>query len=287
MNKEEISLFIERNLTNFSVNSTGWEQLIRKLLFEFAIAGWNMEHRVFGKEKFGGLRCYTYSEDETLNNKLTIIKDKYSELSVKTCEICGSEGKMRTMGSWQTTLCLNHFLEQQPIIEIDTQQNVRRDHKTLLNIKNIVKADLEYDLQRMWIHTKSFGNPEETFYFSWQEPNYYLLLKTIPLSLFPEDRRSEISTLFQSLQDCEICGHKAVHQKNCLRCHHEQWNESGYFIEDYGEKSNYIKECQMDIFIDEDDYEKYFTHDRSFEKSPDHQILFSSDDLREYEKLLF
>ncbi|PTT20814.1 hypothetical protein DBR28_20610, partial [Chryseobacterium sp. HMWF028] len=81
--------------------------------------------------------------------------------------------------------------------------------------------------------------------------------------------------------------HKAVYQRNCLRCHQESWNDSGYFIEDYGDKSNYIKECQMDIFLDEDDYEKYFKHDRSFEKSPDHQILFSSDDLREYEKLLF
>lgn len=43
----------------------------------------------------------------------------------------------------------------------------------------------------------------------------------------------------------------------------------------------------MDIFIDEDDYEKYFKNDRSFEKSPDHQILFTSDDLIEYKKLLF
>ncbi len=287
MNKEEINLFIERNLTNFSVNSTGWEQLIRKLLFEFAIAGWNMEHRVFGKEKFGELRCYTFSEDETLNSKLKKIKDRYSQLSVKTCEICGSEGKMRTIDSWQTTLCLSHFLEQQPVIEIDTKQNIKKSNKTILNIKNIVNIDLEYDLQRMWIHTKPFGSSGETFYFSWQEPNYYLLLKTIPLPLFPEDRQNEIVTLFESLQDCEICGYKAVYQKNCLRCHNESWSESGYFMEDYGEKSNYIKECQMDIFMDEDDYEKYFTVDRSFEKSSGHQILFSSYDLREYEKFLF
>ncbi|MEJ5049196.1 hypothetical protein WH221_05115 [Chryseobacterium culicis] len=287
MNTEEITLFIERNLTNFSVNSTGWNDLIRSLLYEFAMAGWNREHRVFGKEKFGELRCYTYSEDETLNNKLKKIKDKYSELSVKTCEICGGEGKMRTIDSWQTTLCLNHFLEQQPIIEIDDKQNVRRNNKTVLNIKNIVKAEVEYDLQKLWLYTKEYDDFEERKYFSWQEPNYYLLLKMIPRSLFPKDRQDEISLLFQSLNDCEICGYKAVHQRNCLRCHHESWNPCGYFIQDYGEKSNYIKECQMDIFIDEDDYEKYFKYDQSFEKSPDHQILFTSDDLREYEKLLF
>lgn len=283
MNKEEINLFIERNLTNFSVNSTGWDELIRNLLHEFAMAGWNREHRVFGKEKFGELRCYTYSEDEVLNNKLKKIKDTYSALSVKTCEICGSEGKMRTIGSWQTTLCLSHFLEQQPIIEIDDKHNVKKSNETILNIKNIVRAEIEYDLQKLELYT----HQEEIFYFSWQEPNYYLLLKTVPLSLFPEENQNDISIVFQNLQDCEICGYKAVHQRNCLRCHHEPWNDSGYFIEDYGEKSNYIKECQMDIFMDEDDYEKYFKHDRSFEKSPDHQVLFTSDDLREYEKLLF
>lgn len=281
--RKEINLFIERNLTNFSVNSTGWDGLIRKLLYEFAMAGWNPEHNVLGKEKFGGLRCYTYSEDEALNNRLKKIKDKYSELSVKTCEICGSEGKMRTIGSWQTTLCLTHFLEQQPVIEIDNKQNIRRDSKTILNIKNIIKAEVEYDLQRLWLYTSE----EEVVYFSWQEPNYYLLLKTIPLSLFPEDRRGEISALFQSLKDCEICGYKAVHQRNCLRCHNELWSESGFFIQEYKEKSDYIKDCQMDIFIDEDDYEQYFQYDRSFEKDPGHQILFTSDDLREYEKLLF
>lgn len=283
MNKEEINHFIEHNLINFSVNSTGWNDLIRNLLYEFAVAGWNMDHRVFGKEKFGELRCYTYSEDEILNTKLKKIKSKYSELSVRTCEICGEEGKMRTIGSWQTTLCLNHFLEQQPVIEIDDKQNIKRNNETVLNIKNIVKAEIEYDLQRLWL----FINKTESVYFSWQEPNYYLLLRTIPLSLFPKDRQQEISTLFQHLNDCEICGYKAIYQRNCLRCHHEPWNDSGYFIQDYGEQSNYIKECQMDIFIDEDDYEKYFKHDCSFEKSPDHQILFTSDDLIEYEKLLF
>lgn len=286
MNTEEINLFVERNLTNFSVNSIGWHDLIRKLLFEFAIAGWNLEHPVFGKEKFGELRCYTYSEDEALNIRLKNIKDKYSQLSVKTCEICGNEGKMRTIEAWQTTLCLNHFLEQQPIIEIDGEQNVRLNNKTVLNIKNVVKAELEYDLQELCLYTGQY-DWEGKKYFSWQEPNYYLLLKTIPLSLFPKDTQQEISTLFQNLNDCEICGHKAVYQRHCLRCHQEPWNNSAYLIEDYGEKSNYIKECQMDIFLDEDDYEKYFIADRSFEKIPDHKILFSTDDLREYEKLLF
>ncbi|MDR2238026.1 MAG: hypothetical protein LBE92_18035 [Chryseobacterium sp.] len=287
MNQEDISRFAERNLKNFSVNSTGWYDLIRKMLFEFAVGGWNMENDVFGKEKFGELRCYIHSENRELDAVIKKIVDKYSALSVKTCEICGNEGKMRTIGSWQTTLCLDHFLEQKPVIEIDGEQNIGYRKKTILNLKQVVKAEVELDLEKVRLYTRDSVHTGKSFYFSWQEPNYYLLLKTIPLHVFPEDSQSRISELFQNLENCEICGHKAVHQKSCLRCCNEPWGVCRYHTEDYGEKSNYIKNCQMDIFIDEDDYEKYFKYDRSFEKVPDHQILFTHTDLRKYESLLF
>ncbi|REC61568.1 hypothetical protein DRF65_15410 [Chryseobacterium pennae] len=287
MRQEDISHFIERNLKNFSVNSTGWNDLIGKMLTELAVAGWNMEHDVFGKEKFGELRCYMYSENEKLNAALKKITDKYLGLSQKVCEICGHDGKIRTVGSWQTTLCLSHFLEQKPVIDIDAEQNVIYREKTFLNIKDVVKAEVELDLQELSLHTKETTYTDEPFCFSWQEPNYYLLLKTIPIHLFPEDIQNRISDLFQNLKDCEICGYRALYHNSCLRCCNEPWEGSQYHLEDYGEKSNYIKACQMDIFIDEDDYEKYFKYDRSFEKISDHQILFTPDDLEEYKKLLF
>jgi hypothetical protein len=50
MKQEDIDRFVERNLKNFSVNSTGWNEIIRQMLFEFAIGGWNLEKDVFGKE---------------------------------------------------------------------------------------------------------------------------------------------------------------------------------------------------------------------------------------------
>lgn len=287
MKQEEINSFIENNLKNFSVNSTGWNKMISQMLFEFAIGGWNMQHAVFGKEKFGELHCAIFSEDEQLNVILRNITDKYSKLSGKTCEICGSEGKMRTIGSWQTTLCLSHFLEQQPVIEIDEKLDVKLKGKKVLNLNEVTKAEVEYDLQGLCLYEETELNEEKQTYFSWQEPNYFLLLKTIPLHLFPEDNQHEISELFINLQDCEVCGYKAIHQGTCLRCHNESWSESECSFEDSEEKVTYIKESQMDIFIDDDDYEKYFKYDRSFEKVPEHQILFSYSDLREYEKLLF
>lgn len=288
MKQEEINRFIEHNLRNFSVNSTGWNEIIREMLFEFAIGGWNLEKDVFGKEKFGELRCYTYSENPELNAIIKDITGKYLDLSVITCEICGSEGTKRVVDSWETTLCLNHYLDQQTIIDIDGDLNIKVRNKVILNINEIAKAEVDYDFQRLHLYkNKQAAHPIEAKSFSWQDPNYYLLLKTVPLHLFPEDQQNNISELFQHLEYCKICGHKAVHRKSCLRCHHDQWQESADFFEDYGEMSNYIKSCQLDVFTDEDDYEKYFKYDRSFEKSSDHQILFSHSDLREYEKKHF
>ncbi|MDM1554678.1 hypothetical protein PYS58_05025 [Chryseobacterium indologenes] len=287
MEQQDINRFIERNRKNFSVNSTGWNDLIGKMLSELVDAGWNMEHDVFGKEKFGGLRCYIYSEDEELNARLKKITHKYARLSGKTCEICGGEGKLRIINSWETTLCIHHFIDQKPIMEIDEEQNIIYEKKPILNLKDIVKAEVEFDLKELKLYIQNPIDTDEPFSFSRQDPNYYLLLKTVPLHLFPEDRQNRISNLFQNLQDCEICGHKALDHKSCLRCHNEPWGASKYHEEDYGEKLEYIKECQMDMFIDEDGYEEYFKYDHSFEKIPGHQILFTPDDLEEYKKLLF
>ncbi|RXM51028.1 MULTISPECIES: hypothetical protein [unclassified Chryseobacterium] len=287
MEQQDINSFIERNLKNFSVNSTGWNDLIGRMLSELLAAGWNMEHDVFGKEKFGGLRCYIYSEDEELNANLRKITNKYAQLSGKTCEICGNEGKLRIINSWETTLCINHFIDQKPIMEIDEEQNIMYKQKSILNMQDIVKAEVEFDWTKLKLYTQKSLNTDEYFSFSRQEPNYYLLLKAVPLHLFPEDMQRKISDLFQNLKDCEVCGHKALDHKSCLRCHHEPWGASKYHEEEYEEKADYIKECQMDIFIDEDGYEEYFKYDRSFEEIPGHQILFTPADLEEYKKLLF
>lgn len=283
MKQDDINSFIERNLKNFSVNSIGWNDLIRQMLFELAVGGWNLKNDVFGEEKFGKLHCSLYSENEELNVTLKMIKDKYSKLSQKTCEICGNEGKIRTINSWKTTLCLNHFLDQNPVVEIDNDLNIRRSNKTVLNIKDVIKTEIEFDLQTLKLYTETSSDRDESFSFSWQEPNYYLLLKTIPGHLLQDDIQNRIADLFQNLKDCEICGYKALHENYCLRCSHETYEES----QGYEKKSDYIKDCQMDIFIDEEDFEKYFKYDRSFEKVNDHQILFTHNDLNEYEKLLF
>lgn len=287
MEQKDIHSFIERNLKNFSVNSTGWNDLIGKMLSELAAAGWNMEHDVFGKEKLGALCCYIYSENKELNARLRKITNAYSQRSRKVCEICGHEGKLRMINSWETTLCIHHFIDQKPIMEIDEQQNVIYKKQPVLNLKDIIKAEVEFDLEKLKLYIKKQSNTGKYFSFSRQEPNYYLLLKAIPLHLFAKDVQGRISDLFRKLKDCEVCGHKALYQQSCLRCHNEPWGASTYHQEEYGEKLEYIKECQMDLFIDEDGYEDYFNYDRSFDKISSHKVLFTARDLEEYKKLLF
>ncbi|MGH1517486.1 hypothetical protein [Chryseobacterium sp. JK1] len=288
MHQDDIDLFIERNLKNFSVNSTGWNEIIRQMLFELVIGGWNLEKDVFGKEKNGELRCRIYSENSELNAVMKTLTGKYMALSATVCEICGSQGKKREEDSGETTLCLNHYLERKPVVNIDNRLNIKVRNKIILNIREIAKAEIDYDLQTLWLfRNEETSDKMDADCFSWQQPNYYLLLKTIPLYLFPEDQQQEIFELFEHLENCEICGNQSVYRKWCLRCRHEPWNDSKINLEGYKDKSDYIKSCQMDRFLDEDDYEKYGKHDISFERAKDHKILFNHHDLREYEKLHF
>lgn len=82
----------------FSVGD-GWLPFIMNLIVELIDNGWNGE--IFQvKEKFGSLRFYT---NELSQNCHDIIR-KYEDISSKTCEECGKDGKPTT-GDWINILC--------------------------------------------------------------------------------------------------------------------------------------------------------------------------------------
>ncbi|MFC3157862.1 hypothetical protein SAMN05443633_104213 [Chryseobacterium arachidis] len=281
LSREEMDRFIENNLLNFSINGSGWHNLIRNMLEEFCLAGWNLNEKVSGKEKFGGLRCYSTSTDEELNIEIRKIVDKYSALSGKTCEICGEEAKGRYVDGWEATLCFKHYSESIYFIEI-RNNDIEINDKIIGNLNDINKAETDNSFRGIRIY---FSGQEKYYGFHCRQPNYYLLLRSIALHLFSEEDQKYIKSLFENLNDCEVCGHKSLSESHCLRCFNDPWKNS--FLEDYESKSQYIKHCQMDLFIDEDDNEKVFQHDRSFEKLPDHKILFNDNELREYEKDMY
>lgn len=63
------------------------------------------------KEKFGTLRFYTNDSDDFFEGALA-----YAEaMSAKTCDICGSEGKLDHYNGWYRTRCTAHYVVEPEI----------------------------------------------------------------------------------------------------------------------------------------------------------------------------
>lgn len=75
----------------------GWNHLVTPLLILCEEEGVEV---IQVKEKFGGLRFYTYNSNELLQEMI----DTAEILSYKTCELCGEPGITRK-GGWVKTLC--------------------------------------------------------------------------------------------------------------------------------------------------------------------------------------
>lgn len=213
---DDIEKFIKQNLPNFSVNGTGWNELIQKMLFEFCIAGWDTGRNVGGKEKFGELRCSVILEDKNLEKKIKDIIDKYAAIAAITCEQCASPARLRVdqKTNWHSTLCKECYFKQQ-------------------------------------IQT-----------------NNYALSK--------EDKAR--------LRECKICGYIAILDSSCRFCHNAEYLAEGSFAPSkyYASEEEYVKVCQMEMYLDEDNEIELSKKVSNFSKSPSHCVIFSIDDLCHY-----
>lgn len=77
----------------------GWYDLIDKLCEELIKTCPKIQASQV-KEKFGGLRFYTWNSNDKAENLI----DKAENDSYKICEICGNSGKPNNDG-WISTLC--------------------------------------------------------------------------------------------------------------------------------------------------------------------------------------
>lgn len=81
---------------------SGWSLLVeicfRACLHEGAIIGQI-------KEKWGGLRFYTYRVSQETQDLIDWAEDQ----SLKTCEMCGKPGKGYEIGGWWKTLCTDCY----------------------------------------------------------------------------------------------------------------------------------------------------------------------------------
>lgn len=86
--------------SDFFQVSLGWNLIIKNLIQDLIKLGWNKEV-IQVKEKFGGLRFYINEGTDVMHERIG-----QAELeSMKTCEITGRLGKLRTDIGWYRTLC--------------------------------------------------------------------------------------------------------------------------------------------------------------------------------------
>ncbi|MFZ2539307.1 MAG: hypothetical protein WAX04_10450 [Oscillospiraceae bacterium] len=61
------------------------------------------------KEKFGGLRFYHQTNalklSQSLDDAIDKLIDEAAASAAKTCEMCGCESEIRSIGGWYTTKC--------------------------------------------------------------------------------------------------------------------------------------------------------------------------------------
>jgi len=90
----------------------GWFDLLRNLCIEIV----QLHERnnlpvevglIQIKEKYGSLRFYAGIEHQQLSDEFYAIIGKYGDISEKTCEHCGVEGKMRILHCWLRVRCNN------------------------------------------------------------------------------------------------------------------------------------------------------------------------------------
>jgi hypothetical protein len=96
------NVFNGNNITDsdFFVVGSGWNLIIKNLIQDLIRLGWNKEV-IQVKEKFGGLRFYINEGTDEIHQRIG-----QTELeSMKTCEITGRPGKIRTDIGWYRTLC--------------------------------------------------------------------------------------------------------------------------------------------------------------------------------------
>lgn len=147
-------------------------------------------------------------------------------------------------------------------------------------VKN-TKNELDYPYKQNYIHI-----------YIWHE-GFFELLKNVPDFLFTNISNSKNDRLkrdnfFNTLNDCRICGYQAINQDGkCLVCKmygnkevlHERYEKKYANIEEW------YKDGQLEYYLDyKHNKYKYPRRENEFEKLPNHKLLFTKEELKEFTK---
>ncbi|WP_342644392.1 hypothetical protein [Mucilaginibacter sp. CSA2-8R] len=248
----------------------GWEKLIRIMLEELRINGWNCDITVHYKEKYGqfelSLETDNYILNEIIKKHLTIINC--------SCMICGEYGETMEVAGWNYTLCEHHFIEKYPIIYyIDNKGfTIRKEQYSWEQISEISLLTADYNtksenFQDIAIAEVFFFDQRETILLSGEWVNWFLFLKTIPSRLAPVWLTGELEKFYKTLKYCPVCQFQSVQEESCFYCGF--WMPSILMKKNRVEKKGEVFD-ENEVFLKEQSYLKmpsFINKLRSLEKS--------------------
>ncbi|MBV8328336.1 hypothetical protein [Chryseobacterium sp.] len=267
--------------------SAGWYPLVIDLIRELNDHGWDRKVSCI-KEKYAELKFYTHHE---YASEIYTIIEKYGAKSEHICETCGERGEIRYHTDWDYVACRKHYLENRGKITPEGEGFQHNGKKYLWKeIRHAVLEDLDYSQKYRFVILEFRHNTIS--HAGWSDNKLYIsknligfgnFLSSLPETL-PNPDRNYIQQ-FENPKFCECCGYKAVYQDKCECCENETWksNLKKRKEKDTEErKLDFIKYQQISWTIDEGEiYEKT---QNNYQKNPDYRILFTPEELKEYEE---
>lgn len=255
--------------------SRAWYPLVLDLIRELDQLGWDRKVSCI-KEKYASLRFYTahqYNE----------VIEKYTERSEKVCETCGEKGMIRYHG-WEYVACRKHYLQARGLVTL-LPEGFTYNGKTFfwsqVAVMNFGDKNHMGTYRHLEIHLEKKQFPKlQPSDLSVRIYNsvvgYGALLHHLPLHMPGLDY--DWIDQFRRVSYCDICGYEAVYRNSCECCE----NDTRCLLDpDENHRHRAILYGQLEWLTDEGEY--YESLQPHYRKNPDHKIIYTQQDIDDWE----
>lgn len=281
INEFDLRKLADLNRIQLSISS-GWYPMTISLLKELNKDGWDKTVSCI-KQKYGELRFYANHEHRKILNK-------YEEKSRTICETCGKRGDQRG-SSFIYVACRKHYLEDRgQIIFENSGFNYNGSSYLWDDILNAIFQDKDHNNRyksviigfKKPIIKHVTGYYDNTLKINKETIGFGNLVNQLALKIERFQRNNfYIKEYYGNAEYCEICGYKAVYAEKCECCEYSPWeSHQKQWKSKEAEKNDYISRNQIYWIVDEG--ELFERKQNNYIKDPNHKILFSEKQLKEY-----
>jgi hypothetical protein len=268
--------------------SEGWYKMTIELIKELNNNGWDKKVTCI-KEKYASLKFYTnHPYESTIHN----IIEKYEKKSEHVCETCSNRGEIRYNSGWEYVACRKHYVENRGKIKVDnTGFNLNGDYYTWNEIIDASFEDFDHNERYKFLKiefrrkvVKHQGWTDNRLFVSRNTIGYGNFLNHLPISFY--GLNLNYLRLFENPEFCDVCGYKAVYNKNCECCENDTWKAycKRWASEENTEERKYDHIKYNQIYWQIDEGEIYESKQNNYPKNPNYQLIFTEEELKEYEE---